>query len=77
MFEKTSITNANRRLNYLAPVSPFYNHFFIFSLVKRLFESLDHPPISISKKSFIENFGKISTKTLILESFIQVHLQAF
>ena len=62
------------------------NHFhflFIHSeasigvLVKRLFEFLDHPSISISKKSFSKNFANLSNETFILESFSQVDLPAF
>ena len=49
------------------------NHFhflFIHSeasigvLVKRLFEFLDQPSISISKNSFSENFGKLSSENI-------------
>ena len=36
-----------------------------------------HPLLAFQKNSFSENFGKISSKALNLESFIQVHLQAF
>ena len=49
------------------------------NFIEKTVESLEHSPItSISKKnSFSENFGKLFSKTFILESFIQVHLQAF
>ena len=48
--------------------------------LRRLFEFLEHPfitSISKKKKSFSDNFGKLPSKTFILESFIQEHLQNF
>ena len=59
-------------------------YFFIYIeasigvLYRSLLELLEHPSINrISKKNFLWNIGKLPSKTFILQSFIQVHLQAF
>ena len=51
---------------------------FFFSSIQRLREFLEHPSVRSSKNdNFNKNFEKLTSKTSILESVIQVHLQAF
>ena len=84
------MTNATLVLNYLAPVSLCYNFSFLYYILfihpgasigvlekDCLNFRITHPLAFQKKKSFGENFGKLSSKTSILEFLIQVHFQAF
>ena len=48
---------------------------FHWCSTKTLREFLEHPSISISEKQ-LQDFGKLPSKASILESSVQVHLQA-